>query len=263
MQVRSNQNGFSTASSRRASAPVSKGRKVAPSPSKGPGRAGLAKLASIEQQIALENEKLLSHAYFQLCRTKAIGRDHLLGVVKQMYGFSMLFERLLTRRIAESSSDTDERVLSVARRHLREEFGHPDLFHDCLRSNGLATDDLARASPDTFLRALFGYLLATIQHENEYVGNVAIMQVMETIGFHVFGATLALMQEYELVSTALKQHTEDDEAHSRLGLEFIPSFDEQTMSTSRRVIGDVYRIMYLVLDDFVALGKRREREGRA
>ena len=262
MQVRSHLDGPSTDSSKRSSAPVSKGRK-APTPSKRPGRAGLAKLASIEQQIALENEKLLSHPYFHLCRTKAIRRDHLLGVVKQMYGFSMLFERLLTRRIAESSSDTDERVLSVARRHLREEFGHPDLFYDCLRSNGLAKDELARASPNTFLRALFGYLLATIQHENEYVGNVAIMQVMETIGFHVFGATLALMQEYELVSTALKQHTEDDEAHSRLGLEFIPSFDEQTMSTCRRVIGDVYRIMHLVLDDFVALGKKREREGRA
>jgi len=131
-----------------------------------------------------------------------------------------------------------------------------------LLKNGLSKADLARVSPNTFLRALFGYLLATVQHENEYVGNVAIMQVMETIGLHVFGATLAVMQQYGLVSTALEQHTEDDEAHSQLGLDLIPSFDAQTMSTCRRVIEDVYRLMGLVLDEFVALGNG-EQEGRA
>jgi hypothetical protein len=231
-----------------------------------PRRAGQAKLTSIQHQIALESDKLLRHPFFQLCRTKAIGRDHLLAIVKQMYGFSLLFERLLTRRIADSSSDIDERVLKVARQQLREEFGHPELFFDCLRANGLAKDELARVSPNTFLRALFGYLLATIQHENEYVSNIAIIQVMETIGLHVFGATFELMQQYEMVSTALKQHAVDDATHSQIGLELIPSFDERTMSTSRRVTGDVYRIMHLVLDDFVGLGKRRERgerEGRA
>lgn len=262
MQAQSPHNGAVRAASGRSISPGSERRK-APAAPKRPVRGGQAKLAMIERQIALENEKLLGHTYFQLCRTKAIGRDHLLAVVKQMYGFSMLFERLLTRRIAESSARTDERVLNVARRHLKEEFGHPDLFHDCLRRNGLSKDDLARVSPHTFLRALFGYLLATIQHENEYVGNVAIMQVMESIGFHVFGATLALMQDYKLVSTALQQHTEDDEAHSRMGLELIPSFDRHTMSASQRVIEDVYRLMHLVLDDFVGLGKRNEREGRA
>jgi hypothetical protein len=237
------------------------GRKVQVTSTKRLGRASLAKRTVIEQQVAAENEKLLRHPYFQLCRTKAIGRDHLLAVVKQMYGFSMLFERLLTRRIADSSADADERVVKVARDHLREEFGHPDLFYDCLRANGVSKEELARVSPNTFLRALFGYLLATIQYENEYVGNIAIMQVMESIGLHVFGATLGLMQEHKLVSTALKQHTEDDEAHSQLGLELIPSFDETTMSTSQRVIEDLYHLMHFVLDNFVALGKRRE--GRA
>jgi len=226
-------------------------------------RAGLAKLTSIQHQLALENEKLLRHPFFELCRTEAIGRDRLLGIVTQMYGFSVLFERLLTRRIAESSSGTDEKVLRVARQHLREEFGHPDLFRECLRLNGLSDDELRLASPNTFLRALFGYLLATIQYDNEYVGNVAIMQVMETIGFHVFGATLGLMQKYDMVSTALKQHTEDDESHSQMGLELIPSFDDRTMSASERVIKDIYHLMSFVLDDFVTLGKQRHPEGRA
>lgn len=244
MQVRS-QNGAPRASSKR------------------PGRVGTNKLAAIQQQIAVENEKLLAHRYFDLCRTKAISRDHLLAIVKQMYGFSLLFERLLTRRIADSPSNIDGKVLKVARELLREEFGHPELFYDCLRENGLSKDELAQAAPNTFLRALYGYLLATIQHENEYVGNVAITHVMETIGLDVFGATFALMDHYGLVSTFLRQHAEEDAGHSQMGIELIPSFDDSTMSTSRRVIGDVYRIMHLVLDDFVALGKRREREGRA
>jgi hypothetical protein len=247
----------------RASEAQSQGRKRAPASAERLPRAGLAKLTSIKHQLARENEKLLQHPFFQLCRKKAISRDHLLGIVTQMYGFSVLFERLLTRRIAQSSPGTDEHVLRVARQHLREEFGHPDLFHECLRLNGIPDKMLTQASPNTFLRALFGYLLATIQYDNEYVGNIAIMQVMETIGFHVFGATLGLMQQYDMVSTALKQHSEDDESHSQMGLELIPSFDDQTMSASQRVIRDVYHLMGFVLDDFVALGKRRRRAGRA
>ncbi|HXU00235.1 MAG TPA: iron-containing redox enzyme family protein [Polyangia bacterium] len=264
MQARSHQNGALRGLADAGAARASEGKKVLTASPRRPGRAGQAKLSSIQQQIALENEKLLGHPYFHLCRTKAMSRDHLLGVVKQMYGFSLLFERLVTRRIAESSSDTDERVLSLARQLLREEIGHPELFYECLRKSGLSKDELARASPNTFLRALYGYLLATIQHENEYVGNIAMMQVMETIGLHVFGATLPAVQQYDLASTFLKQHADDDEAHSQMGLDLIPSFDEPTMSTSRRVISDVYRIVHFVLDDFVTLGKPRvSREGKA
>jgi pyrroloquinoline quinone (PQQ) biosynthesis protein C len=239
----------------------SRGRKVRTLPRKRAERAASAKLTSIQNLLARENEKLLDHQYFQLCRAQAIGRHHLLAIVKQMYGFSLLFERLLTRRIAESSSHTDGRVLRIARRLLREEFGHPELFYDSLRANGLSKDELTQATPNTFLRALYGYLLATIQHENEYVANVAITYVMETIGLDVFGATFPLLEQNGMISTFLKQHAEEDAAHSQMGIELVSSFTDQTMSASKRVISDIFRIMHLVLDDFVALG--REREARA
>jgi len=54
---------------------------------------------------------------------------------------------------------------------------------------------------------------------------------------------------------------QEDAAHSQMGIELVSSFTDQTMSASKRVISDIFRIMHLVLDDFVALG--REREARA
>jgi hypothetical protein len=219
------------------------------------GRAAKAKNkeTSLRQFIEAKNDVLLSHLYFRLCRSKEIGRKQMLEIVKQLYCFSVFFERLLTRRIAEYKSGMDPRVIAIARRHLREEIGHAELFFRCLEKNGVESDALAGLTPKMFTTALFGYLTATIQNENEYVTNVAIMQVMEGIGYHFFSATLEVMQAHGMMADAMQAHSEDDEDHAHWGMELVANFDERTMIDSQRVIADIYRLMGFVLDEWLGL----------
>src|SRR6185295_18238783 len=170
-------------------------------------------------------------------------------IVKQLFCFSVFFERILTRRIAEFSSAKDDRVVQMARGHLREEIGHANMFQQCLVDNGVPAEEIPLLSPKMFTKAMFGYLLATVQHENEYVTNVAIMQVMESIGYLFFSRTLVAMDAHKLSANALVQHTEADEHHPEMGWDFVPSFDEATMSDCRRVIEDLYRLMGFTLDE--------------
>ena len=205
----------------------------------------------IQQLIADSNERLLGHEYFRRCRAGEISRRELLEIVKQLYCFSVFFERLLARRIAEYSSDRDFRVIQMARRHMREEIGHAQLFHDCLVANGVPETELAQLSPAMFTKAMFGYLAVTISHENEFVSNIAIMQVMESIGYHFFAATLKVMQEQNMLAEPMEQHTEDDEEHAHWGVEFIREFDRSTMQDVTRVIDDLYRLMTFVLSEWL------------
>lgn len=121
-------------------------------------------------------------------------KERLLEVVQQVYCFSIFFERVLTRRRATSSSSTRRELRDMARNHLREEIGHAALIRRYLESNGLRAEQIDTLTPKAFTKALFGYLLATVDYENELVTNVAIMQVMELLGFHSFGATLSAMR---------------------------------------------------------------------
>ena len=107
--------------------------------------------------------------------------------------------------------------MKLARRHLRDELGHVQLFAECLKVNGVAQKDLAGLRPKTFTKAVFGYLLATIQHENEYVANVAIMQVMESIGVHFFSATLDAMRQHGMAADAIAQHPRTTRSTRRSG----------------------------------------------
>jgi len=214
----------------------------------------------IERLIATKNEALLAHRYFRMCARGEISREQILDIVRQLYCFSVFFERLLARRIAEYSSARDPKVISLARRHMREEIGHAGMFRDCLLSNGVAAEDIERIAPRLFTKAMFGYLTVTILHENEYVSNVAIMQVMESIGFHFFSATLSVMQAHGMLASALSQHADDDAEHASLGLEFAEQFDTCTMADCRRVIDDLYRLMESMLEDWLpAAAFRRMR----
>jgi thiaminase len=219
--------------------------------------------------IESKNQTLVEHRYFRLCQAGELGREQMLEVVKQLYCFSVFFERLLTRRITEYSSRGDQQLLQMAREHLREEIGHSELFRECLVNNGILTDDVSEIEPKMFTKALFGYLVATIQHENEYVTNVAIMQVMESIGFLFFSRTLQAMDAHKLSANALVQHTEADEHHPEMGWDFVPSFDKNTMAACHRVVEDVYRLMGFTLDEWLGLaptatgtvtGSRRTRQ---
>jgi pyrroloquinoline quinone (PQQ) biosynthesis protein C len=205
----------------------------------------------LERLVASRNEKLLRHPYFERCRSGQLSRTELLEIVEQLYCFSVFFERVLARRIAEYSSRRDPRVIALARMHMREEIGHAQMFGDCLVANGRSAQDVDELVPRTFTKALFGYLTVTIQHENEHVSNVAIMQVMESIGFHFFSATLAVMQAHRMLADALRQHAEDDAGHAQLGLDLAESFDAKTMADCRRIIDDLYRLMDFVLEEWL------------
>lgn len=213
----------------------------------------------LQARIDLRTNALLEHGYFRRCRNGQITRGQLLEIVKQLYCFSVFFERLLARRISEYSSMRDPRVIDLARSHMREEIGHAQMFRECLLANGVSPAEVELLAPRMFTKAMFGYLTVTIQHENEYVANVAIMQVMETIGYHFFTATLAVMQSHGMLADALCQHSEDDEAHSQIGLELASEFDGETMKASERVIDELYRLMEFVLDDWLPATDTRLR----
>ncbi len=208
---------------------------------------------AIERHLAICQQQLLIHRYFGLCRSGVMDRAQLIEIVKQLYCFSIFFERVLTMRIARFSSQMDERILESARQHLREEIGHAELFQLCLLDNGVSPEDMTAIIPRMFTKALFGYLTATVMHENEYVANVAMMQVMEGIGLAFFQATLEVMQRHQLVSGVMQRHTQDDEGHWKIGLELADEFDDQTMDDCHRVIDDLYRLMGHVLDEWLAV----------
>jgi pyrroloquinoline quinone (PQQ) biosynthesis protein C len=191
------------------------------------------------------------HPYFIRCRAKQIDRDQALNVVKHLYCFSVFFERLLARRVTEHSSMKDPRVLALARKHLQEEIGHAELFRECLEINGVAAEDVLELVPATFTKAMFGYLTVTIQYESEFVANVAIMQVMESIGCHFFAATLELLQSHGIVARAIAEHAAADIAHANMGLELIDRLDDGMMSDCRRIVSDVYRLMSFVLAEWL------------
>lgn len=214
-------------------------------------RAKIERIAEVKNLIEAKNSQLLEHDYFKLCRENSLTRSQLVEVVKQLYCFSVYFERILARRIAEYSSAMDARVIRMARQHIREEIGHAQMFADTLISNGLTPAEIDRLEPAMFTKALFGYLTVTIQYENEFVSNVAIMQVMESIGYHFFSATLGIMRHHDMLADAMVEHSEADEHHSELGLDLIAELDSRTMRESRRVIEDVYRLMSYVLNEWL------------
>ena len=214
---------------------------------------GAARVQEFRKLLASKNEALLEHRYFRLCEKNELPRGHLLEVVKQLYCFSVFFERLLTRRITEYSSSQDQRILELAREHLREEIGHAALFSECLLRNGVSREEIAALAPKMFTKAMFGYLSTTLQHENEYVANVAIVQVMESIGYHFFSRTLGVMRAHDMAADALVHHTEADEHHPELGMDLVAGFDDATMGNSLRVVNDLYRLMAFVLDEWLGL----------
>src|SRR5262245_25252449 len=122
----------------------------------------LASSNLILDRVAECDHHLLQHRYFKLCERGAIGRDAMIEIVKQLFCFSVFFERILTRRIAEFSSGRDERVVQMARGHLREEIGHANMFQQCLIDNGVPAEEIPLLAPKMFTKAMFGYLLATV-----------------------------------------------------------------------------------------------------
>jgi hypothetical protein len=172
-------------------------------------------------------------------------------IIEQMYCLSIFFERLLTLRIARHSSDMDWRVLRLARQHLHEEFGHPELFRQCLIDNGVAAGAIARIRPTLFTRALYGYLLATITHENEYVTNAAMTQAMENLAVLCFTATLPLAEHHKIIGKVLAHHSEHDDEHALLGIDLAHEVDEETFKRSLAAIRELHRLMGFVLDEWL------------
>lgn len=212
---------------------------------------GQKRVQRIRQLLESSNAALLCHRYFQMCRANQLDRERVLGVLKEVYCFSVFFERLLTRRVSDYPNGRDPRVLKIARDHLRNELGHVELFRQCLLANGVSSGELANVAPKMFTKAMFGYLTTTILHENEYVTNVAMMQVMESIGFHFFKETLGVMQLQSMSADAFARHVEEDERHLEEGMDLIAQFDDETTDTAVAVIQDLYRLMGFMLDEWL------------
>jgi hypothetical protein len=196
-------------------------------------------------------EELAQSRYFQLCRSGELTRAQLLGVIEQLYCFSTLFERILTRRLGALSSRSPEALVRLARWHLREELGHAELFRRSLLRNGRTPEQIRQLAPTAHTKALFGYLLATLEYEDELVTNVAIMQVMELIGLHFFEVSLSVMERHGVEASALAAHAEDDRSHSRQGFDLCSMMDGPVLADAIRVIDDLFRLMASVLEDWI------------
>src|SRR5262245_38126840 len=124
-------------------------------PAAGRSSSGAAKIATLRRTIDAKNQALLNHRYFRLCRANEISVKQTIEIAKQLDCFSVFFERLLTRLIAEYSIERDIRVIRIARKHLREEIGHAELFSECLMANGVSRAELAGVTPKMFTKAMF------------------------------------------------------------------------------------------------------------
>lgn len=215
-----------------------------------PNARGRQLQALIDEQNAL---LLSQHPYFIRCRSRQIDRKQAIELVKHLYCFSVFFERLLARRVTEHSSLKDPSVLALARKHLAEEIGHADLFRECLVANGLSSNDVDRLTPSAFTKAMFGYLTVTIQYESEYVSNVAIMQVMESIGFHFFAATLTMLESHGIVAHAIALHAAADVDHAQLGVDLLTKVAPELMDDCRRIVYDIYQLMSFVLAEWLGV----------
>lgn len=196
--------------------------------------------------------QLQTHRYFALCRTGGMTRAEMLHVIQQLYCFSVFYERLLTRRLSHFDSQADPAIVSLARQHLKEEIGHAELFYHCLQSNGFTAEQIQTINPMTFTRAVFGYLLTTIEYENEYIANIALIQVMETIAMHFFGATLTAIRRLGLAEGPFLIHNEADDGHAELGLAVCASLTPVAMQAGARVIDDLFVLMGCVLNEWLA-----------
>ncbi|HYD79911.1 MAG TPA: iron-containing redox enzyme family protein [Paucimonas sp.] len=175
----------------------------------------------------------------------------MLETLKQIHCFSAYYERLITRRLATFRMNTNRDLLSTARHHLMEEIGHPDLFRACLIANGLSDGECDEIVPGTHTKALFGFLLATIDYEDEYVGSVAMLQAMESIGKIFFDATLASMRAVGMAADVFAAHSEADNDHAELGYDELADCDPYTIKDCIRVIDDIYVLMDHFLDQFI------------
>jgi hypothetical protein len=211
---------------------------------------------NVEAILTLINrrmDELSAGKYLHLCKTGDLSRDQLLSTVEQLYCFSIFFERILIRRMAKFSSDSNPALIRLARRHLREEFGHTDMFRKCLLSNGHTSEQIQALSPKAYTKCLFGYLLATVEYEDELVANIAIMQVMELIGLNFFESTCRVMTQHGLEASVFEAHAEDDKTHSGQGLDLYRTMSARLLGDSLRVIDDLFRLMAVTLDDWISL----------
>jgi hypothetical protein len=209
------------------------------------------KIDTIRDYINNKMTVMLRHRYFWACRSCAITREQLLSVLKQLYCFSIYYERLLTMRVSRYSSTMNREILEAARDHLKEEMGHADLLTHCILNNGVQPEELQHIAPKAFTKAVFGYLMVTVEYENEFVTNIAIMQVMETIGMYFYEATLQAMQAHGFECSAFKKHADDGVENSTMGMELYAYLDEQSMSDGKRIIDDLFHMMRFMLDEWM------------
>lgn len=205
----------------------------------------------IQSLITEKMSQLLKHPYFLACKNNSLDTNQLIGIIKNLYSFSIFFERILTRRISLYTNQMNDELLIIARQHLREEIGHVELFRECLLRNGVNAEEISLITPSRYGKAIFGYLLATIEYENEYVTNVALIQVMELVALHFFNTTLEVMIKNDLYADAFKIHGEDDSSHALLGLEHYNQMDARSLRDCQRIISDLFGLFDDMLTEWL------------
>jgi hypothetical protein len=206
---------------------------------------------TIKKRLDSRMATLQQHSYFQRCHSGTLTAPQLLAVAEQLFCFSVYFERLLTRRLSRLSSQTHATILEISRQHLAEEIGHAKIFRGYLLSHGHTAAQVDALAPKTYTRALFGYLLATLEYENEFVANIAIVQVMELIALNFFTATRIAINKVGLGDGPFELHSVADDGHAELGLDLCGSFNAQTLRASETAIDDLFVLMPHVFEEWL------------
>jgi hypothetical protein len=197
----------------------------------------------IRGEVDRQVEKLLKTPFFTACRAGRVGRPEMLAILPQLYTFSLYFERIITRRVATYSTRAEPVLLEKAREHMVDEIGHARMFHDVLRSVGWSSERIEAIKPSGMTKAVFGYMLATIDYDDALVTNVAIMQVLETIGQHFFSHSLEIMKELGLPLKSMQAHTEADDEHSLIGYDLYDQMDAKTLDHALHVVRELFSLM--------------------
>lgn len=214
---------------------------------------GQRKLAEILKLVDGHMESLLRHDYFQACRAGALGRSQMVTILQQLYCFSRLFERLITRRLATLSPRAPESIIDVARQHIRDEIGHPAMFRRVLLDLGMTREECNRLVPSAHTMALYGYMLVLMEDESEIVFSVAMFQFLEAAGFQFFNAMLPLIAQIGEARHAFVEHAEHDAGHEMMGLEDVILFDEQVRVDCQRVLPNLFCLAENVLKEWMLM----------
>jgi hypothetical protein len=145
----------------------------------------------IEEQV----QWLRSTPLFLAAAQDELDLNTVKGILPHLYTFSLLFERILMRRMSLfKGNQFDLHLMEEAHRHLLEEIGHFKLFQSILIELGYSSQEIQNIRPLPATETVYGYFLLLMEEYDAMVVNIGIMQCLETIGQEFFGTLLPYLQ---------------------------------------------------------------------